>query len=149
MFHHTNGRSNFLPFTPTVPIENMPDREILLKILAYENELRLTTEVQDEYWVSDYPTGVTLKVQSQAVGMYGYSDPWIIPSAMYYYKDDKEMMNIPHYVKYNRSRQGRLVCGDTVPEIPLSSMNGCATSLRKLMEPHATSPVVLVAGSYT
>jgi hypothetical protein len=149
MFHPTNGRINFLPFTPTVPIEKMPDRETLLQILALENELRLSKEVQDEYWLSRFPTGVTLKVQTQVVSKFGYSDPWIIPSAMYYYKDDKEVMDIPHYVKYNRSRQGRLGCGDTIPEIPLSTMNGCATSLRERMEPYSTAPVVLVAGSYT
>jgi hypothetical protein len=149
MFHPTNGRVNFLPFTPTVPFEKMPDRETLLKILALENELRLTQETQEEYCASNYTTAVTLNVQTKAVRQYGYSDAWIIPSAMYYYKDDKELMSIPHYVKYNRSRQGRLVCGDTVPEIPLSTINGCATSLRELMKLHAAAPVVLVAGSYT
>jgi len=149
MFHPSNGRDNFLPFAPSVPFEEMPDRETLVKILMRDNELRLSKEVQEEYWISDYPSGVTLAVQTQAVSEYGYSNPWIIPSAISYFKDDVEIMGIPHYTKYNRSRQGKLNCGDTIPDIPLSTMQGCATSLRTLMEPHASAPVVLVAGSYT
>jgi len=149
MFHPSNGRSNFLPFTPTIPFEEMPNRETLLKILMRDNELRLTKNIQDEYWKSDYPTGITLKVQTQAVSEYGYSDPWIIPSALGYYKDDVEMMGIPHYVKYNRSRQGQMTCGNTVPDLPLSTLHGCATSMHKLLAPHAGAPVVIAAGSYT
>ena len=50
MFHPSNGRDNFLPFSPTVPYKDMPDKETLVKILKRENELRLSMEVQDEYW---------------------------------------------------------------------------------------------------
>lgn len=149
MFHPTNGRYNFLPIAPPVPFEEMPDRETLVKILQKDNELRLSKDVQEEYWISDYPTGITLAVQTQAVSEYGYSNPWIIPSALSYYASDKEIMSIPHYVKYNRSRQGKLACGDLIPDLPLTTTQGCATSMRALMEPHASAPVVLVAGSYT
>jgi len=149
MFHPSNGRDNFLPFSPTVPMEEMPSRETLMKILAMDNELRLSKEVQHEYWISDYPSGVTLEVQTLAVKKYGYDNPWIIPSALSYYKDDPEIMSIPHYAKYNRSQQGKIECGDAVPDIPLTTMQGCATSMRTLLEPHASAPVVLVAGSYT
>lgn len=149
MFHPSNGRYNFLPCTPAVPFEEMPDRETLVQILKRDNELRLSQKVQEEYWITDYPSGVTLAVQTRAVEEHGYSDPWIIPSALSYYKDDAEIMSIPHYVKYNRSRQGKLSCGDVIPDLPLTTTQGCTTSLRALMEPHASLPVVLVAGSYT
>ncbi len=50
MFHCTNGRSNFDPFNPVIPFSEMPDRETLIKILKRENELRLSKEVQEEFW---------------------------------------------------------------------------------------------------
>jgi len=149
MFHPTNGRFNFEPCTPSVPFNEMPDRETLVNILIRDNELRLSKDVQEQYWISDYPSGVTLAVQTKAVSEYGFSDPWIIPSAISYFKDDAEIMNIPHYVKFNRSRQGNLNCGDSIPDIPLTNTHGCATSLRQQLEPFGASPVVLVAGSYT
>lgn len=50
MFHESNGRNNFEPFTPTVPLSEMPDRETVIKILTLDNQIRLSKEVQDEYW---------------------------------------------------------------------------------------------------
>lgn len=148
MFHPSNGRHNFEPFTPTVPFDKMPDRETVIKILLRDNELRLSRDIQDAYWVSEYPSLVTLKVQSQAVKENGYEDPWIVPSAISYYKDDAEVMNIPHYVKYNRSKPGRIQVGDFVPDLPLTTMDGCKTSLLQEFAP-SPLPMVLVAGSYT
>jgi hypothetical protein len=149
MFHPSNGRDNFVPFSPTVPFAQMPDRDTLIKILARDNELRLSKDIQTEYWAADFPSAVTLKVQTQAVKEYGYEDPWIIPSAISYYKDDPELMSIPHYVKYNRSQPGKVQVGDSVPDLPLTNMQGCATSLMKELSPHSSLPIVLVAGSYT
>jgi len=80
---------------------------------------------------------------------YGYENPWIIPSALSYYKDDQEIMNIPHYVKYNRSQPGKIRVGDRVPDLPLTTMTGCGTSLFKEFSPHSSLPIVVVAGSYT
>jgi hypothetical protein len=51
---------------------------------------------------SEYPSLVTLKVQTQAVKENGYEDPWIISSAIAYYNNNPQIMSIPHYVKYNR-----------------------------------------------
>lgn len=149
MFHPSNGRDNFAQFCPTIPFEQMPDRDTLIKILMRDNELRLSKDLQDEYWVAEFPSKVTLKAQLQAVEEYGYSDPWIIPSAISYYKDDLELMNIPHYVKYNRSQPGKIQMGESVPDLPLTSMQGCGTSLLGELSPHSSLPVVLVAGSYT
>eukprot|EP00026_Physarum_polycephalum_P007926 Phypoly_transcript_07998.p1 GENE.Phypoly_transcript_07998~~Phypoly_transcript_07998.p1 ORF type:complete len:276 (+),score=32.47 Phypoly_transcript_07998:212-1039(+) len=151
MFHESNGRNNFLPYTPSVPFEEMPTRETLIKILARDNEIRLSKEIQDEYWATEYPSKVTLKVQTQAVKEFGYENPWIVPSAISYYKDDPELMNIPHYVKFNRSRQGKLNCGDPIPDIMLTTTRGCATTLLREIAAQscAGGPLVLVAGSYT
>lgn len=149
MFHPSNGRDNFAPFTPCVPFQDMPSRDVLIKILTRDNELRLTKEIQDDYWVSEYPSLVTLKVQTQAVREFGFENPWIIPSAISYYKDDVAMMDIPHYVKYNRSQPGKIQIGQSVPDLPLTTMQGCGTSLLSSLAPHTSLPVVLVAGSYT
>jgi hypothetical protein len=128
MFHPSNGRDNFQPFSPTVSFEDMPDKETLIKILRRENELRLSKEVQDQYWYasSSFPsfprfpaspprlphftmhrlTGnffdITVSLQTEAVSEYGYTNPWIIPSALTYYRDDIDITNIPHYVRFNR-----------------------------------------------
>jgi len=149
MFHPSNGRNNFDTVYPTVPLELMPPRETLIKILSRDNELRLSSDIQEEYWVSDFPSKITLKVQTQAVNEYKYEDPWIIPSALAYYKDDPEIMGIPHYVKYNRSQPGKIKVGDQVPDLPLTHLKGCGTSMHQELAPHSSLPVVLVAGSYT
>jgi hypothetical protein len=149
MFHPSNGRNNFDSISPSVPFDEIPSRDTLIKILIRDNELRLLKSIQDEYWSTEYPSLVTLKVQTQAVNEYGYDDPWIIPSALSYYKDDAEIMGIPHYVKYNRSQQGKIQVGDFVPDLPLTTMKGCSTSLQEQLSLHSSLPIVVVAGSYT
>jgi hypothetical protein len=149
MFHPSNGRNNFAPFTPNVLFEHLPPRDVLIKMLTRDNELRLSKEIQDEYWISKYPSLVTLKVQTQAVKEYGYENPWIVPSAISYYKDDPELMSIPHYVKFNRSQPGKIQVGESIPDLPLTTMQGCGTSLLQQLAPYSPFPVVVVAGSYT
>jgi hypothetical protein len=149
MFHPSNGRNNFLPFTPSVPFEEMPDKETLMKMMRREDELRLSKEIQDEYWAKGDFFGTTLRVQLQAVEEYGFSNPWIIPSALTYYSEDPDITSIPHYVRFNRSKQGKLECGDSIPDIPLSTTKGCGTSLHTLLAPYQGIPIVVAAGSYT
>lgn len=149
MFHPTNGRNNFERIEPVVPMCQMPSRDELKLILAEENRLRLDPIIQDAYRQSDSPTKLTLEVQKQAVEKYGYSDPWIISSAISYYQDDSELMSIPHYVKFNRSNQGKVQCGDVIPNLPLCGLDGKVNNLHDMLAPYAGMPVILVGGSYT
>jgi len=75
MFHPSNGRDNFEPLPPpedwncsgnvgaTALKEMLPSKEILKKMLAREDELRLTEEVQDRYRWDPKTTQVTEDVQ--------------------------------------------------------------------------------------
>jgi hypothetical protein len=149
MFHPTNGRNNFERIVPKVPMCQMPSRDELKLILATENELRLDPANQCLYRDSRMPTHVTLDIQKQAVEKHGYHDPWIISSAISYYKDDPELMSIPHYVKFNRSQPGKIELGDTIPNVPLCGLDERSTSLYDITAQYKGMPVILVGGSYT
>lgn len=148
MFHSTNGRHNFQSVPTEMRKEDLPDRETLKSMLQRENELRLCDDVQEQYRVSECPTKVTEAVQRRVVEEFGYKDLHILRSAISLYKDDPEISQIPHYVRFNRSRQGNLKVGDKIPNPRLVSLDGCK-DLQLSQFHQAGRPLILVAGSYT
>jgi len=150
MFHPTNGRCNFEKINPVVSKDKMPPRDVVMQMLQMEDMMRLQPDVQKAYRNGDVlADDVTLSVQKQVVSHFGYDDPWIISSALSYYKGDEELMSIPHYVRFNRSQQGQVKCGDLVPDVPLCRLEGNYTNLLGLLAPYGDMPVIVVAGSYT
>lgn len=154
MFHPLNARDNFDPLQPSVSETGLPPKETLIKILSYENELRLSAKIQDMYLNPDYDDmKITEDVQQQAVEAFGYHDRNIIPAALVHYKDDKEIQNIPHYVKFNRSRIGNVQVGDLVDHlnIQLEPLKETESSKQwtEILQKSQDKPLVLVSGSYT
>eukprot|EP01102_Stenamoeba_stenopodia_P004297 TRINITY_DN1461_c0_g1_i1.p1 TRINITY_DN1461_c0_g1~~TRINITY_DN1461_c0_g1_i1.p1 ORF type:complete len:311 (-),score=87.17 TRINITY_DN1461_c0_g1_i1:772-1704(-) len=182
MFHPSNGRDNFEPLPAPEDWQcfnrndlaelkkTLPNKDVLKKMLAREDELRLSDEVQNRYRWDPMTTKVTEDVQRQVVQEFGFDDIRILRTAVALYRDDPEIASIPHYVKYNRSRLGHLSEGCDVPDVPLYHLDAkTKTSLQTLIDNYqerdrftrktcglaakATDepgrPLVLIAGSWT
>ena len=54
---------------------------------------------------------------------------------------------IPLYHRFQRARPGELAAGDAVPDVPLLTLAGEASSLHALLGSSAPMPVLLCAGS--
>jgi hypothetical protein len=78
------------------------------------------------------------------------------------YPECPDLARIPHYLKFNRSRDGEVKVGDCAPDARLFRLNGTPTTLYEYLNTRictptkgeqpsrcATKPLVLVAGSYT
>eukprot|EP01116_Phalansterium_solitarium_P010129 TRINITY_DN245_c0_g2_i1.p1 TRINITY_DN245_c0_g2~~TRINITY_DN245_c0_g2_i1.p1 ORF type:complete len:574 (-),score=137.75 TRINITY_DN245_c0_g2_i1:1044-2765(-) len=148
MFHPTNARDNFAPLQVDDCVESVPDRAIVMEMLHMENDLRLSIEGVRAIRESCRPTDVAVDIQRAVVSKFGFSDPRLIQKAIAQFQDDAEVCSIPHYVKFNRSRQGEVRQGDQAPDVPLCRLASLQpTSLHQLMRPNV--PLVVVAGSYT
>lgn len=63
---------------------------------------------------------------------------------------DKEVIEISHYRKYNRCRDGNLAVGDAPPDAPLLEVDsGNSTTLGRILDASKGRPVVVFAASYT
>jgi hypothetical protein len=136
------------------------DRDLMIKMLKRENELRLSNEVQSVYseledrydmdWME-----YTIQVQEKVVKEFGFDKSPestqlavnTLRRAQYLYPDDPEVLSIPLYVKYNRAKRGYLQVGDHAPDVMLAELNGNHKPLSSFFD--ETKPLVLVSGSYT
>jgi hypothetical protein len=61
------------------------------------------------------------------------------------------MAEIPHYVKFNRSRPGQLTVGSQAPSCSVVELDGCPTTLGSYFERSRSRgrPLVLIGGSFT
>eukprot|EP00808_Paulinella_micropora_P024232 g71857.t1 len=129
----------------------MPDRERLKAMLLRERELRLSPETQALFDLTGGGScdGVYLDVQGQVAQEFGLSEEagiYAIRTVAARFPNDKELLSIPYYVRYNRSRQGKLQVGDAAPDAaPLLRLDGrpCKLSTFGGVE----RPLVVVAGS--
>jgi hypothetical protein len=73
---------------------------------------------------------VQLCVLVQVVKEFGCSDDdtekWLVllRLASSFYPDDSDFMTIPLYKRFNRSRDGTLNVGDTIPQISVTDLDG-------------------------
>jgi len=130
--------------------------EILKKMLKRENEIRLTEEIQMKYdacAMSDENqyTKITDGLQRQVLNEFGFDmnkkELKRYRSALSMYPEEKELKELVYYYKFNRSRDGELQVGDTLPltSLTLSSLTHTPVTLPST----STLPLVLVAGSIT
>eukprot|EP00808_Paulinella_micropora_P010862 g51258.t1 len=165
MLFESSGRQGFepLPYAPSPDMAKaMPDRERLKAMLLRERELRLSPETQALFDLTGGGScdGVYLDVQGQVAQEFGLSEEagiYAIRTVAARFPNDKELLSIPYYVRYNRSRQGKLhrrMClsrrlswvGDAAPDAaPLLRLDGrpCKLSTFGGVE----RPLVVVAGS--
>mmetsp|Transcript_50184 Transcript_50184/g.61566 ORF Transcript_50184/g.61566 Transcript_50184/m.61566 type:complete len:239 (-) Transcript_50184:472-1188(-) len=144
------------------------DRDLLVKMLKYENKVRLmkdnlialenealnTYENEDTnvdtVWVSD----VIERIQRDVVEEFGYvSDIEIeyalnvLRSASYMYPNDKDIMDAVYYLKYNKAKPIMFKVGDTYRDVKLLSKDNGSVMLSKLLDNER--PNIVLAGSTT
>jgi hypothetical protein len=133
--------------------QKVPDKETVKAMLRREKELRLSVPVQNLLDDGMDNDTVSMNVQKQVAREFGYGEAeeqegvQVLRCAMSLYGSDPEVRSIPFYVKYNRSEQGQLIVGDTIPDVPLATIAGGPCRLSEFIMP--SQPMVLVGGSYT
>lgn len=125
-------------------------------MLIRENELRLSPDTQKEYSDAELRNDiswmqVTERLQERVVKEFGISDIehglTNLRIAHVLYPDEPDFKEIPLYVKYNRCRQGDLICGQDIPKIGLKLLTGQLTQLSNFYI--QDRPLVIIAGSYS
>lgn len=146
MFHPTNGRNNF-EHLPILWKGILPEAATVARMLAREKELRLRDENQEAYACPGPSTAVTEWIQLRVCREFGLSDAHVdvLRGAAALYPNHHQMKEIPHYVRFNRSRSGDLRPGMTAPDVPLATATGDRTTLTRHLDPER--PTVLIAGS--
>ena len=144
------------------------DRDLLVKMLKYENKVRLmkdnlialenealnTYENEDTnvdtVWVSD----VIERIQRDVVKEFGYVSDIeieyalnILRSASYMYTNDKDIMDAVYYLKYNKAKPIMFKVGDTYRDVKLLSKDNGSVMLSKLLDNER--PNIVLAGSTT
>jgi len=133
-----------------------PAAETLAKMLARENELRLSDESQ--LWLAthedDNAEDFYLSLQKRVAGEFGHQTDktqlqavQFMRSARALYPDDEHIKNSVLYYKFNRSEQGKLTVGHACPDVDMFTCAGESARLSSYL--HESLPTVLVAGSIT
>eukprot|EP01121_Diplochlamys_sp_Union-15-3_P021666 TRINITY_DN8891_c0_g1_i2.p1 TRINITY_DN8891_c0_g1~~TRINITY_DN8891_c0_g1_i2.p1 ORF type:complete len:366 (+),score=40.92 TRINITY_DN8891_c0_g1_i2:98-1195(+) len=152
MFHPVNGRVGFDLLPVPQNITEKPSVEVMKQILKREDELRLSAEVQALFSDPGNDTvHVAAIVQERVAKEFGFQNVEeavsIIRSVPALYPDHPELHRIPHYQKYNRSKRGSLNVGDTIPDVPLSFLDGAPISLLRYVDKYCTPGKLLVINS--
>jgi hypothetical protein len=162
MFHPTNGRSNFDKHTCDESVRkglaakhvDMPSADVVKHLLRTEKLLRLDPLTQIEYALpGQQSTELTNQLQLRIVRQAGLPDEAVnlIRSAQHLFPDDEDMKNIPHYVKFNRSKPGNLVVGSPAPPCSVVALSGQRSNLGEYFERSEQHgrPLVMIGGSFT
>jgi hypothetical protein len=160
MVHVSSGRDGGfgLYAAPAAIPDGMIPRAVFIKrVLARENQLRLCPETQAEFrkardtesgWL-----GVVEQLQRRVAREFGLDEEQglaMMRSAEALLPGDPDVVELSHYRKYNRCRDGPLRVGDSPPDTALHSVADARTvQLRDLLESLPTKLTVLLAGSYT
>ena len=161
----------------------LSQRDVLIKMLHKENEMRLSpfwqekfTQVEENKEIQrDWLDVVAEELQPACVDEFltqkERKNPdcrekalYVLRTAVQRYPDDKEIYNIPLYVKYNRAKRGYLKVGDNAPDVSVYSINNNNNNnnINNQLEKHlliqnyhnstsnqSTLPLVIIAGSIT
>jgi len=157
MFHPVNGRKGFDLLSPCPKlVSKKPSLDIMVQMLKREDELRLSPAIQEKFSNPDFDTiHVAEEVQKQVVSEFGFENMEetlsMIRSAPLLYPECPEVRKIPHYINFNRSKQGDLSVGDTIPNSKLAYVDGTPIDLYKYIDSYFynNKPIIINAGSYT
>jgi len=138
------------------PSAKAPSADVLVAMLARENEHRLSAESQ--IWLETHEDESAedfyLCLQKRVAAEFGHIGEeeqllavQFMRSARAMFPDDDRIKNAVLYYKYNRSEQGKLIVGDLCPDVELFNCNGAAVLMSSLL--HAALPTIFVAGSAT
>jgi len=170
-----NGRCNFDFYLPLVARECPEDskeitRDILLKMLKRENEIRLSKDTLDSLEMEActfeenedigilcntvYMSRSIVECQEKAVKEFGYKTNeqmnyalQMLRSARALFPDDIEIKNATYYLKFNRAHRGELKVGDIYKDVSLMT---CGKEEKKLSEIiNEKKATVIIGGSVT
>ena len=146
----------------------LPPSEVMIRMLAREEYLRLCPETQRAYadLFMNSAMKLTTLIQVAVVREFGYPSSYVrlLRSAMHLYpREEIPLASMPHYVRFNRSSAGVLKIGDDAPNVPLSYLGRVTipigeketveitdfhTIIKKLTD-YSGKPVVVISGSFT
>jgi hypothetical protein len=107
----------------------------MLAMLRRETEIRLSSELQEIFDSSvkkgefDKVNNIFTSVQLQVIREFGFEEHELedglnlLRSASSSYPDDIEIRNAAYYIKYNRSCQGDLKEGDSIPDLTIYTVD--------------------------
>eukprot|EP01088_Endostelium_zonatum_P021561 TRINITY_DN85_c0_g2_i2.p1 TRINITY_DN85_c0_g2~~TRINITY_DN85_c0_g2_i2.p1 ORF type:complete len:220 (-),score=63.57 TRINITY_DN85_c0_g2_i2:674-1333(-) len=138
-----------------------PPKDVMVKMLRRENEIRLTDDVQEQLDKSivddsDSYTAIIEGIQKTVLKQFGFEDNennlTMYRAALSLYPNDDEIKNEAYYYKYNRSRQGTLKQGDSIDLQTLSLYNLSTNQTENVfdilqVDSNTNLPLVLIAGS--
>ena len=165
MITQQSGR-NIFDMYKNIIINGKPDKSLVLNMLKYENELRLSKEFINDLenealntyeskksnnnkpWESNVIENMQIKV----VKKFGFKTDEeivlglnILRSAGYYYNNDNDIMNSVYYLKYNRAKKFQFNIGDYYKNITLYKLNKNKILLNELLSNE--KPNIILSGS--
>ncbi len=148
MFHESNGRNNFdeLAFT----LQQVPPEAVVVRMLRREQQLRGAADYQNCVRIpSQNCVEVNRQIQLQVVREEGLSDESVevIRSARALYPENSLMRTIPNYVRFNRSKPGKIQTGMLAENCQVYDLNGVPATLLDFKR--TRRPLVIAAGSVT
>jgi len=171
MLAYMNGRCNFNFYESEIERPEHCEeitREVLLKMLKRENEIRLSKEVLEIFEKeacayennedSEKQVFIPLSIvqcQENVVKEFNYKSNdeityalHMLRSARALFPNDLEIQNAAFYLKYNRACRGELQVGDVYKDVPLAT---CSQEERNLSDLLNTKKkmTVIISGSVT
>lgn len=143
-----------------------PQPEVMSKMLAREQYLRLCPETQRAYAdvFMNNAIKLTTLIQVAVVREFGYPASYVrlLRSAMSLYsREEIPLESMPHYVRFNRSSAGVLKIGDDAPNVALSYLGRIGNGEEEKVEfsdfhtivnnltQSSGKPVAIISGSFT
>lgn len=143
-----------------------PQPEVMSKMLAREQYLRLCPETQRAYAdvFMNNAIKLTTLIQVAVVREFGYPASYVrlLRSAMSLYsREEIPLESMPHYVRFNRSSAGVLKIGDDAPNVALSYLGRIGNgeeekvefsdfhTIVKNLTQSSGKPVAIISGSFT
>ncbi len=132
------------------------DREVILRMLRREQELRYSDQMQAMYdnlsqsLNSDQET-VEKAIQKQVREEFGFSNSSAsirnYQSIGYHYRDDEEVRQSVSYLRLNIIRDCPIREGELAPDVTIFDLEGQSHQLSKYLS--QSKPLVILAGSLT
>jgi len=178
MMASMNGRCKFDLFSPLMK-RDCPEtcqeitREILLKMLKRENEVRFSKEMLESFekesldyeenscandanssTMNAFVPRTIEQFQRKVVQEFGYKSDTecsyaiqMLRSARSLYPNDLEIKNTASYLKYNRCQRGEIGVGDMYKDVPLANCNQQEIKLSAIL--NREKPTLVISGSIT
>jgi len=131
------------------------NKKFLIQLLKREDEMRHSQEIQKQYdegWAKYGipPTSIEETMQKNLLLEFGIDPDVGLPIFWSYrsiYGDDPDIRDIALYIKYDRSGEGNLRVGNSMPNVSLFTLDTKPIKLANYLS--VEHPLVLIGGSYS